>query len=148
MLKKPLIILFCFVFLGVSNKTIAQKDKASNLLTIDRLFNSDEFKQEILNPIQWFKDGNSYTILEESSTQSGGKNIIEYDIQASASKILITAEQLIPEGWGMPLEIESCQWSSDETKLLIFTNSKRVWRTNTRGDYWIYNLKNSELKQF
>lgn len=145
--KKSLIILFCLAFLGVSIKTFAQKDKASNLLTIDRLFNSDEFKQEKLNPIKWFKNGNSYTILEESSTLKGGKNILEYDIQASASKILISAEQLIRNGWEKPLEIESYQWSNDESKLLIFTNSKRVWRTNTRGDYWIYNLKNSELKQ-
>ncbi len=29
----------------------------------------------------------------------------------------------------------------DEQKLLIFTNSARVWRSNTRGDYWVLDLR-------
>ena len=31
--------------------------------------------------------------------------------------------------------------------LLIFTNTKRVWRANTRGDYWILNLETNNLKK-
>ena len=29
-------------------------------------------------------------------------------------------------------------------KLLIFTNSVRVWRYNTRGDYWVYDFNKNE----
>lgn len=148
MIRKSIFLLLFFTFSGILFlQSFAQKENRDNLLTIDRLFNSDEFKLESLKPIQWFKNGNSYTILEESASLSGGKNIVEYDIQASASKVLIPAEQLIPEGLEMPLEIASYQWSNDDSKVLIFTNSKRVWRTNTRGDYWIYDRNNSELKQ-
>ena len=38
-------------------------------------------------------------------------------------------------------------WSDDGTKLLIFTNTRKVWRQNTRGDYWVLNLKGGGLKQ-
>ncbi|HYE57180.1 MAG TPA: S9 family peptidase, partial [Rhodothermales bacterium] len=32
-------------------------------------------------------------------------------------------------------------------KLLIYTNSARVWRANTRGDYWVLDLDNGRLRQ-
>ncbi|MCR5314151.1 MAG: S9 family peptidase [Bacteroidaceae bacterium] len=35
----------------------------------------------------------------------------------------------------------------DETFALRFTNKKRVWRYETRGDYFIVNLKNGEQRQ-
>jgi len=31
--------------------------------------------------------------------------------------------------------------------VLIYTNSKRVWRTNSRGDYWILDLASHELRK-
>ncbi len=40
-----------------------------------------------------------------------------------------------------PLEIDDYQWSEDGTQLLVFTNTEKVWRRNTRGDYWLLHLK-------
>src|SRR5262249_19285169 len=34
-----------------------------------------------------------------------------------------------------------------EALLLIYTNSKRVWRKNTRGDYWVYDTGSRELRR-
>ena len=31
--------------------------------------------------------------------------------------------------------------------LLVFTNTARVWRYNTRGDYWVYTKSTSQWKQ-
>ena len=31
--------------------------------------------------------------------------------------------------------------------MLLFTNSARVWRANTRGDYWVYDLDTQTLTQ-
>ena len=36
-----------------------------------------------------------------------------------------------------PLAIEDYAWSGDGARLLIFTNTRKVWRDNTRGDYWV-----------
>ncbi len=47
----------------------------------------------------------------------------------------------------MPLEISNYSWSGDGKKLLIFTNTARVWRYNTRGDYWIFDIGTRKLKQ-
>lgn len=122
-----ILIVTTFILIGIAQPTIAQKEFNGNLLTIDRLFNSDEFKQEKLSPIQWFNNGNSYTILEDSPTLKIGRNIKKYDIQVFASKVLVFAEQLIPEGQKEPLKICKYHWSNDESKFLIFTNTQRVW---------------------
>src|SRR5277367_436850 len=37
--------------------------------------------------------------------------------------------------------------SSDGQEVLVFTNSQTVWRQNTRGDYWILNLKSGALRK-
>ena len=46
-----------------------------------------------------------------------------------------------------PLAIEGYEFSDDGSRLLIYTNSKRVWRVNSRGDYWVLDLSTRELKK-
>mgnify|MGYP001204582875 FL=1 len=42
------------------------------------------------------------------------------------------------------MKIESFFFSEDRKKVLIFTNSVRVWRYNTRGNYFVYDLKSKD----
>ena len=44
-----------------------------------------------------------------------------------------------------PLGIDDYEFSHDRSRLLIYTNSQRVWRTNTRGDYWVLDRTSHEL---
>src|SRR6185312_9660815 len=55
-------------------------------------------------------------------------------------------EMLTPNGQP-PLTVASFTLSDDGQKALIFTNTKRVWRYNTRGDYWVYDMQAKTLKQ-
>ena len=32
-------------------------------------------------------------------------------------------------------------------KVLLFTNTKQVWRINTKGDYWVLNIATGKLQQ-
>ena len=43
--------------------------------------------------------------------------------------------------------IENYDWSPDGQVLIVFTNSKRVWRQNTRGDYWTFDMRTSRLRK-
>jgi dipeptidyl-peptidase-4 len=45
------------------------------------------------------------------------------------------------------INIESFSFSKNKNKVLIFTNSKKVWRYNTRGDYWVYDFEKKETKK-
>jgi len=43
--------------------------------------------------------------------------------------------------------IEGYSWSKDGRLLLVFTNSRRVWRLNNRGDYWVFDRTNGKLSK-
>ncbi len=134
------------ILLVVSAEPVwAEKVSEPSLLTLERIFNSDEFKAEKFGPVRWLEDGTGYTSLEDSKSQESGKDIVRYDPESENREVLVSAERLIPPGQSEPLDINDYSWSADGNKLLIFTNTKRLWRENTRGDYWVLDLTSREL---
>jgi dipeptidyl-peptidase-4 len=57
----------------------------------------------------------------------------------------VSPQRLTPKGGTHALEIKNFFFSPDFKKILIYTNSKKVWRYETRGDYWVYNIADSSL---
>ncbi len=96
--------------------------------------------------VRWLPDGNSYIRLEQNK-ETNGQDIVKYDVKTGDKSILISSKAFIPEGESKPLELDNYNWSNDNSKLLIFTNTERVWRYNTRGDYWVLNLSTGKLQQ-
>ena len=119
----------------------------STQLTVERVFGSAEFFPEFGKQIKWHEGSAGYTTLEPSESMEGGTNIVLHDPASGASEVLVSAEHLVPEGAEKPLSIHGYSWSADQQQVLIFTNSKRVWRANTRGDYWVLNKKEGTIKQ-
>lgn len=92
-------------------------------------------------PFTWTADGLSYTKVKD-----GG--IIKVDPKTGTETVLIKKEQLVPAGsTGKALLPAAYEFSADNTRLLIFTNTARVWRYNTRGDYWVYDMPTGKLTQ-
>ena len=115
-------------------------------LTLEDIFTNGTYSQKGFGPVRWMKDNNGYSTLE-TNQEHGGKDIVRYDASTGARIVLVSAEKLIPSGETRPLVIANYNWSDDDSKLLIFTNTRRVWRYNTRGDYWVLNLKTGRLQQ-
>jgi len=91
--------------------------------------------------INWSQDGNKYFKIESGE-------VLEYDLLDSLfKKTILSKSDLIPKGEKEPLRLENFAFSSDNQKILLFTNSKRVWRYNTKGDYWIYDLNQHSLRK-
>lgn len=116
-------------------------------VTLDRIYNSDDFDSEWFGGTRWLHDSSGYTRIEKSESIEDGRDIIRYNPKTGAKEILISASQLIPEGHTTPLDVSGFSWSSDGKLALIYTNTKRVWRSNTQGDYWILSIKDGQLHQ-
>lgn len=114
---------------------------------IDRIYGSSEYSLPRFGPARWLADGTAYTTVERAGGDAGGNDIVRYDAATGARSVLISAAQLIPAGTQKALGIADYVWSDDASKLLIFTNTQKVWRQNTRGDYWVLDLKKGGLKQ-
>lgn len=145
LMKRSLFFLILF-FLLVASSAHAQKTDASKL-SLERLFSSSDFASEQFGPARWLEDGSGYTTVEASVGLKNGQDIVRYDPATGGREIMVSAADLIPDGSSAPLEIHNYSWSPDGTKALIFTNSARVWRDNTRGDYWILDRETRHLQQ-
>ncbi|HEY8106027.1 MAG TPA: S9 family peptidase [Gemmatimonadales bacterium] len=106
------------------------------ILTLDRI-GRGEFRAQEYGPIRWTAGGASYTVLEPSASVKEAEDLVQYDVASGRRSVLIPANRLIPPGDSVPISIEDFAWSPAGPALLIYTNSRRVWRQNTRGDYWL-----------
>jgi dipeptidyl-peptidase-4 len=86
------------------------------------------------------KDGASYTRAEAGE-------IVKYTLPGNSKAVLVSKDKLTPAGRTSPLNIRSYAFSADGNKVLIYTNTKKVWRYDTRGDYWVLDLTNNQLRQ-
>ncbi len=115
-------------------------------LTLPDIFQNGTYAQSRFGPIRWMKDGTGYSTIEQNPT-IGGDDIVRYDAATGERSLLLSAQDLIPNGEDLPLSIADYQWSEDNGKLLIFTNTRKVWRYHTRGDYWVLDLETNSLRQ-
>src|ERR1700744_49727 len=90
--------------------------------------------------VKWAPDGKSYFMVENNA-------IVLYALPAFQRSVFVDASLLVPPNAAGPLAIQSFTVSDDQKKLLIYTNSKKVWRQKTRGDYWVLDLQTHTLKQ-
>src|SRR2546428_4080611 len=144
-ISKPLAILLVLLLSALA--AYAQqpaKQTEPGLLTLESVFT---YRAQTLDALQWQEDGSGYLVLEPSPGKENALNIVRYDATSGDKTILVPAERLLPTGASSPLVVEHFDLSPDAQKLLLFTNTARVWRSNTRGDYWVFDLKSGKLQK-
>ena len=138
--RLPLVLLLAALLAPAAR---AQADPS--LVTLDRLFASADFAPERVGGLRW-ADGEHYTRLEPAA-DGRGTDLVRYDAATGAREVLVAASRLVPAGADAPLAVEDYAFSPDGRTLLVYTNSARVWRANTRGDYWALDLDSGRLRQ-
>jgi dipeptidyl-peptidase 4 len=138
------LILLSFV-LGLVLPFQVEAQSVSNNLTLEDIYSKKLYAVKGFGPVRWMKDNEGYSTIERN--ENNGQDIIRYEVVTGERKILVNARQLIPVGFNSPLSLADYNWSEDNSKLLVFTNTRKVWRYNTRGDYWVLNLKSGKLIQ-
>jgi dipeptidyl-peptidase 4 len=130
---------------AIAFSTHAQERESAAKL-VARTVSNKEFRVKTFQGGEWFGTGDSYLALEPSATE-GGTDIVRYQTSTGARDIFLAADRLIPAGAKAPLSVEDYRISPDGHQILVFTNSQTVWRQNTRGDYWILDLKSGALRK-
>ena len=116
---------------------------------LERIFSKKELEAKKLGPFRWTDGGKFYTTVEPWAAGDSSKpgDLVRYDASTGARQVLVPAASLVPAPGGQPLKIDDFSWSGDGTKLLIFTNTRKVWRHNTRGDYWVLENPGARLRK-
>ena len=119
----------------VSSLQAQQRDVGAALhAQIDLIFKSHAYDAPRFGPARWLPDGKAYAIVERGE---GGAEIARYDAATGTRSVLARTS----------LDVDDYDWSPDGRQLLVFTNTKKVWRQNTRGDYYVLDVARGTQKQ-
>lgn len=92
------------------------------------------FGRVLPNDVVWNESETGYFTIKDN-------NIVLVSTRGKEDKVILSSSQV------NNLEIESFSFSKSKNKILIFTQSVKVWRYNTRGDYWVYDFKKNEIQK-
>ena len=90
--------------------------------------------QTLPSDLIWNDDETGYYEIKEN-------NIVLTHFKSADQQLILSSGEI------GNINIESFSFSKNKNKVLLFTNSKKVWRYNTRGDYWIYDFEKKEIKK-
>jgi len=107
-------------------------------ITLEDLFVKRSFHESTVAGLASTKDGLSYTTLE-----NGGKEIVKYSYKTGERQSLILdIQSLKNDSLG---SVSEYVFSSDETKVLLLTNRKQIYRRSFTAVYFVYNFVTREL---
>ncbi len=87
----------------------------------------------------WRQDGNAYYRMKNGE-------IIRVSLPDKTETVVARDQNILIDGKRIT-EIQSLAASNNDQIILLFTNSKKVWSYRTRGDYWVYRMKDSSFSQ-
>ncbi len=101
---------------------VAQAPKAD--LTLEDLYKNSTYPTRYYRSVRWLEDSRHYTTLE-TNRERACSEIVRYHAKSGERVVLVGADQLVPGDGTIPLELADYQWSADNTKLLLFTNTRQ-----------------------
>ena len=107
------------------------------LLTLS-LIQSIAFAQ--IPSTHWAKDGYQYY-------KTMGGEIVVLDARDGAKKTVLVSKDMLTMPGQKAISPRNFYLSDDGQKVLIYTNSKKVWRYATRGDYYVYDFGTKKLSK-
>lgn len=136
------------IFLAAAPTGVGAQDdpEAGKFLTVDRIYGKSEFGAKAVSA-KWIPSaaGTSRYVVKETFEGEPGMSLVGYDAATGEKEVLVSGRDLIPPKEAKPLSVSDHFWTKDLGRVLIFTNTKRVWRANTRGDYWVLDRASGQL---
>jgi dipeptidyl-peptidase-4 len=130
------VYLLLILFFGSSLIVFSQED-----LTVEKIWKNYEFYPASVNGFRSMNDGVHYTEIEDLN----GNAIVKKSILDGSTEVLVNSNSLIFEG--KSILVDDYEFNSDETLLLLTTNTEAIYRRSFTADYYTFNLKTKSLEQ-
>ncbi|MBR5611849.1 MAG: DPP IV N-terminal domain-containing protein, partial [Bacteroidaceae bacterium] len=138
MKKNTFILTFCLCCMALGLQV-------QHIPTLEEAVYGGLVKTEGGGYVNWMKDGEHYSKIERNA--DGGFDVMAYSAKDNSKEVLIPANKLVNPKTGKPIRVRSFAFSDDNNKVLIYTNTRQVWRYDTRGDYWVLDIQSGKLQQ-
>ena len=142
---------FLLITISLLGNLHAQKE-----ITLDGIWNDSTFDAEEIPGFNFQNDGKHYTLLEDNRIQqydlrTGKPTKVLFDghdktVEEFTADLVATSEvhsSLAMEK--VPLEIESYEFSADESKIMIHTATEKIYRRSSKGHAYVYDVKTQKL---
>ncbi len=113
-------------------------------LTLDALFASPEFAARGFEGGRWAETGPEL-LFAETDEATGASSLVRLNLETDTRTTLIDGATLTRTDADGLVQIEDYTYSADGTKALLYTDSAPVWRLNTKGYYYVYDLASRRL---
>lgn len=140
MMKKKSVLMLAVGLFGFTLSLSAQ-----HVPTLEEAVRGGLIRTEGGGNVNWMKDGEHYSKIERNA--DGGFDIMAYKAKDNLKEVLIPANLLVNPDTKKPIAVRSFTFSDDNSKALIYTNTRRVWRYDTKGDYWVLDLASGKMQQ-
>ena len=87
---------------------------------------------------QWSADGKGIFSLSKNALVK--TDVLTGDVDTIIGALVLNKADLFKE-------MDNYTWNEKTGQLLVFANTARVWRYNTKGDYWLYDHNTKKWKQ-
>ncbi len=130
-------LLFSLLIGLLVSSIVAQETEKT--FTLDNVIKINEFRSQGVYGIRSLANGKYYTTLE-----NGDINIYSYKT-GKLAKTLVNGSDLVPRGAEEPIRLRTYTFSEDEQKILIPTETERIYRWSGKSNYYIWDLQSKKL---
>ncbi|MDX1546350.1 MAG: S9 family peptidase [Rhodothermales bacterium] len=113
-------------------------------LTLEDIHHARTFSGAAFRGGRWAETGPVVRFIE-TDEDDGATHLVSYNLETDARTRLIDGATLHAADVDRLIEIEGYQYSDDGRTVLFYTDSERVWRQNTKGFYYLYDLERQTL---
>ncbi|MCB0481198.1 MAG: S9 family peptidase [Flavobacteriales bacterium] len=130
------------MFTLISQLTIAQSDRE---ITLEDIWKTGTFRSEGVYGLRSMNDGMHYTTLDMDRGGAGTVNKYSYETGELVSAIFSSTDLAKAQTGEEGIKIDSYTLSSDESKVLISSETEAIYRHSTQEKNYIFNLKTKNI---
>ena len=130
-------LIVCMFIVGFALPVNAQNK--SKKFTLEDFNLTYTFRTHGVSGLRSLNDGEHYTVLENN-----GKKLVMYSYKTG--KAVSTLLDLNDPKYKAVQVIQNYEFSPEEDRILICTNINPIYRRSFTADYFVFDLKNKELK--
>jgi dipeptidyl-peptidase-4 len=105
--------------------------------------------------MHWTADGYAYGSVDQPNpvlsaplqANIASGDLVKTDVRTGRKTTLVPKEKLRRHGTERAMTVTDFAFTPDSNSVLVFTNTARVWRYNTRGDYFLINRATGAMRQ-
>jgi dipeptidyl-peptidase-4 len=135
-MKKAIMVLIGLFFGG--GMMSAQK----KILTLDDIFNSNQFLGKTVSDVQWLPDGKSFTFSRINSA-TGQADIYRHEVATGKINRIVDGDALV---WkGQKITMTAYQTTGQQNILLITGPTKQIWRHSYTAPYFLFDIRTKQI---